>query len=390
MKRILIILLSIIPFIVSCTQKKENSDFGYILQVFTGGWNNKNYTTEQIIDRLDYISDQIPVEKVIIGWNLDLDPYKEIGDFLHSKGIQMILWLPVLSEVGELVDCEPSLDLWGNAPASFALQEGENFTFFCPSSTSNIHNFIGIYEKYFSDCAFDGVFIDKIRSQSFISGVSGILSCGCEKCREKYAGHSINLSEVREAYEQKGDAFFSISGYDPASGFVFEDDLARSFFDAKGQIIAESIGLICDYFHEKGMLVGMDLYAPLMAQFVGQDYTLLSSKADFIKPMLYRKTEAPAGIGFEYELLRKSIPEAQGYPEITTDLSFLNEQLEYISSATCDKYPGIEINYREDIARTDINYVRESVSAVRKAGFNGAVLSWDVMLAPDSHIECLK
>lgn len=379
-----------LPCLISCKTKTADADFGYIVQVFTGGWNNGNYDTASIIDRLDALSDEIPVKRVIIGWNLDPEPYRRIGEFLHGKNIEMFIWLPVFSEIGGLADCDLSLDLWGNAPASYALQEGEDFTFFCPGSPKNVDIFTGIYEKYFSDCGFDGVFIDKIRSQSFVAGVSGILSCGCETCAGKFAELGVDLEDVRKAWEAKGDDFFSVTGYDPESGFTFADSLLDSFLKAKADIISESVGQICDYFHAKGMLVGMDLYAPLMAQFVGQDYVRLSAKADFIKPMLYRRTEAPAGIGFEYGLLRKSIPGAKGYPDITTDLDFLNGQIGYVSKASCGKFPGIEINYREDIARTDAGYVRESIDAVKAAGFDGAVLSWDVMLAPDSHIECLR
>lgn len=379
-----------LPCLISCKTKSADADFGYIVQVFTGGWNNKNYDTASIIERLDAISDEIPVKRVIIGWNLDPEPYRQIGEFLHGKDIEMFIWLPVFSEIGGLADCDLSVDLWGDSPASYALQEGEDFTFFCPSSQKNVDIFTGIYEKYFSDCGFDGVFIDKIRSQSFVAGVSGILSCGCESCVAKFAELGVNIEDVKNAWETKGDDFFSVSGYDPESGFSFADSLLDSFLKAKADIISESVGQICDYFHARGMLVGMDLYAPLMAQFVGQDYTRLSAKADFIKPMLYRRTEAPAGIGFEYELLRESIPGAKGYPDITTDLDFLNGQIGYVSKASCEKFPGIEINYREDIARTDAAYVRESIGAVKAAGFDGAVLSWDVMLAPDSHLECLN
>jgi hypothetical protein len=77
----------------------------------------------------------------------------------------------------------------------------------------------------------------------------------------------------------------------------------------------------------------MDLYAPFMAPFVGQDYEILARHADFIKPMLYRQTFAPAGMGFEYDLLRK---------------------------------------------------------AVISHGFDGAVLSWNIMEAPNAHIDCLR
>lgn len=379
-----------LPCLISCKTKTADADFGYIVQVFTGGWNNSNYDTSSIIDRLDALSDEIPVKRVIIGWNLDPEPYRQIGEFLHGKDIEMFIWLPVFSEIGGLADCDLSVDLWGNAPASYALQEGEDFTFFCPSAQKNIDMFTGIYEEYFSDCGFDGVFIDKIRSQSFVAGVSGILSCGCGTCAEKFAELGVSLDDVKAAWEAKGDEFFSVTAFDPAEGFTSADSLLDSFLKAKADIISESVGRICDYFHAKGMLVGMDLYAPLMAQFVGQDYVRLSAKADFIKPMLYRRTEAPAGIGFEYGLLRKSIPGAKGYPDITTDLDFLDGQIGYVSKASCEKFPGIEINYREDIARTDAEYVRESIGAVKAAGFDGAVLSWDVMLAPDSHIECLR
>ena len=381
MKRfsLLIVALLTLLSISSCCQDKKTEDFKYIVQVFTGGWNNKNYETADIIARIDTLSDIIPIEKVIIGWNLDAVPYKEIGEFLHSKGIQMILWLPVFSEIGEISDCDLSVDLWGNAPSSFALQEGENFTFFCPSSEKNISNFTGIYEQYFSDCGFDGVFIDKIRSQSFLAGTSGILSCGCEHCDLLFAQNGVDLDEVKQAVESQGDAFFSKG-----------NELFERFLEAKGEVISASVGSICDWFHSRGMIVGMDLYAPLMAEYVGQDYEKLSKKADFIKPMLYRMTEAPAGIGFEYELMRTSVPGAEGYPEIETDLEFLKGQLDIISSASCDKYPGIEVNYREEFARTNPEYIKESIQAVKNAGFSGAVLSWDIMLAPDSHIECLK
>ena len=43
-----------------------------------------------------------------------------------------------------------------------------------------------IYERYFSACGFDGVFLDKIRGQSFVSGVSGVLSCGCGRCGKAF------------------------------------------------------------------------------------------------------------------------------------------------------------------------------------------------------------
>ena len=52
------------------------------------------------------------------------------------------------------------------------------------------------YEKHFSDCGFDGVFLDRIRSQSFETGISGVLSCACERCRKAFSEKGVNIDWV--------------------------------------------------------------------------------------------------------------------------------------------------------------------------------------------------
>jgi hypothetical protein len=330
------------------------------------------------------------VEKVIIGWSLDKDIYKEVGTYLHSKGIKMLLWMPVFAETEEMCENSPAVDLWGNIPANYDLAAGEGFRFNCPSDPRNAANVIAIYDNHFSDCGFDGVFLDRIRTQSFVSGVGGVLNCGCPLCVEKFKAEGMDLEAVKAEWEACGDAFFSVSGYSPSQGFCFENSVASAYFKAKGHIVSNAVASIADSFHSRGLEVGMDLYAPFMAPFVGQDYEILARHADFIKPMLYRQTFAPAGMGFEYDLLKKALPGAQGYPEFQMDLDFLNSQLEAMEPYSCGKYPGIEINYREGVAPTSPEYVTESLKAVMSHGFNGAVLSWNIMQAPVAHIDCLR
>ena len=66
----------------------------HILQICTGAWNTSNYPTEAIIERIRAIASKTPVDKVIIGWAIDKSLYRELGSFLHERGIQMMLWLP--------------------------------------------------------------------------------------------------------------------------------------------------------------------------------------------------------------------------------------------------------------------------------------------------------
>ncbi len=385
MKKI-ILLLSALLALAAC---KHTEAPGYIVQVSLGGWHSPDYSADQIVARIDSVSRMIPVQKVIIGWSIDEDIYQVVGAFLHNKGIQMLLWLPVFAETEEMCESEPAVDLWGRIPANYDLAAGEGFRFNCPSSPENAAHVVGIYDKYFADCGFDGVFLDRIRTQSFVSGVGGVLNCGCPLCREKFAAEGVDLEEVKASWEALEDAFFNVSGYRPVGGFSFYNTLTAKYFEAKGHIVSEAVGAIADSLRARGLEIGMDLYAPFMAPFVGQDYEILAQHADFIKPMLYRQTFAPAGMGFEYDLLKAAVPSATGYPYFEMNAEFLDSQLDAMAPYPCAKYPGIEINYREGVVPTSPEYVTESLEHVMAHHFDGAVLSWNIMETPDAHIAVL-
>ncbi len=387
MRKLAVLLLGLVA--LAACKPQPAAEAGYIVQVSLGGWHSPDYTAEQIIGRIDTVAALIPVEKVIIGWSVEPELYKTVGDHLHAKGIQMLLWLPVFAETEEVCENVPAVDLWGEIPGNYDLTAGEGFRFNCPSNPQNAANVVGVYDRFFRDCGFDGVFLDRIRTQSFVSGTSGVLNCGCPICAERFAAEGLDLDEVREALDVAGDAFFSVEGYAPATGFQFANPVAERFFRAKGHIVSGAVAAVADSLRSRGLSVGMDLYAPFMAPFVGQDYAILAQHADFIKPMLYRQTFAPAGMGFEYDLLKKAVPGAEGYPDFAMDVAFLDSQLEAMEPYPCAKYPGIEINYRESVAPTSPAYVTESLDAVMRHGFNGAVLSWNIMEAPEAHVACL-
>ena len=352
---------------------------GYILQIFTGGWDKPNYTAEAILHRLEELVPRMDVDKVILGWYPDRELYRSAGKYLREKGIDMLLWLPVFAELGDHVPMKVAVDLWGNKLTKAAEQEGENFAFCCPTDTENLQAVLNVYEAEFADAGFTGVFLDRIRTQSFVGGISGVLSCGCETCRKEYLKLGVSLEDVAKAYDLEGDRFFDA-----------DSELLNSFLEAKQHIFARSIACLCREFKAKGLEVGLDVFAPLMSAFVGQSLPLLAEDADFLKPMLYRRTYAPAGIGYEYELLKNCAPEAQGYPDIVTDTEFLMSELEKLRNLPCKLYPGIEVNRRDDIAPTDPEYVAESLEVLKRSGADGAVLSWDIMLAPDAHLPLYR
>ena len=139
----------------------------YILQISTGSWHSAHDSPEDIIRRIEWVSSQIPVDRIIIGWNTDPSVYTEVGAYLHRAGSRMLLWLPVFSETSEVAETDGAVDVFGKPVSPPPGQEGESFVFVCPSSRRNIQAVKDIYEEYFSGCGFDGMFLDRIRSQSF-------------------------------------------------------------------------------------------------------------------------------------------------------------------------------------------------------------------------------
>ena len=167
MKKVAIILMGLLA--LAACRNETVKEPAYIVQVSLGGWHTPDYTAEQIIGRLDTVSRLIPVKKVIIGWSLEKEIYRQVGAYLHGKDIKMLLWLPVFAETEEMCENSPAVDLWGNIPANYDLAAGEGFRFNCPSDSRNAANVVAIYDNHFSDYGFDGVFLDRIRTQSFVS-----------------------------------------------------------------------------------------------------------------------------------------------------------------------------------------------------------------------------
>ena len=359
----------------------------YILQIFAGTWHAAHDKPEDMIQKIEESSARIPVEKVIIGWNTDASVYRKLSAYLHEKNIQMVLWLPVFTEISDVAETDPAADLFGRPIVTPAEQEGKAFVFSCPSSRRNIQAVKDVYARYFAACGFDGVFLDRVRSQSFATDVSGVLSCGCENCRQAFRQKSVDIDAVREQYELKKDSFFDMAEYPMNGRFELKDSLAQSFFEAKEEIVAEAVWDLCLFFRGKGMIVGLDLFAPVVSRFVGQDYPMITRYADFIKPMLYRRTDAPAGIRYEYALFVQYAPAARGRARLPADITLLETQLDAVGKVSCGKYPGIEICYDKNLVRTDPDYITESLAAVRQHGFEGAALCWNIMEAPEAHIE---
>lgn len=368
-----------------------------MLQIHTGGYKGEAVSYKHVLNKLEAALRLIPASAVLMGWSLDPVTYEKTCRYLNDRGIELYLWLPVYSETGLLEKCAPIIGYTGEQARSYHLSAGESFEFYCPNNPENADNALAVFAKYFDSIGFDGVFLDKIRYPSFANGLEGGLSCFCPRCLESYgrAGFDAEALE-RKIHDKAGhDAPFGIISYQDGA-YTFKDDIWRDFFALKSRFVFDSVSRICAWFRQKDYKIGLDVFAPFMSAFVGQDIPKLSQLCDFIKPMMYRATSAPAGLPFELlALMREADVPAESVKRILGidphmlpfDLSFAARELDNLAkTCDCPVYAGLEVNRKPGIAEADPAYIKETLGAFSKTSVSGFVLSWDILDAPIENI----
>ncbi|MDR2599305.1 MAG: putative glycoside hydrolase, partial [Oscillospiraceae bacterium] len=146
-----------------------------------------------------------------------------------------------------------------------------------------------------------------------------------------------------------------------------------------------------------GLSVALDLFAPVLAYLVGQDIPELSKNVDFIKPMFYRITNAPAGIPFELKGYLDSFKavnvDATGVLEkcwlqdnLCSDVAFERQLFLLYNKET---RPGIEVNIVDGICDNTPEYVSQSINVLKRTGFSEPVLSWNLLNDVGSNLDVL-
>jgi hypothetical protein len=361
-----------------------------IAQICPGGFTGTAAPYEAIEQKLASVlsrQPKLPISKVIMGWPPDKTLYAKTAALLARHNIELYLWFPVFSETGALERLSPLVDIQGRR---IAYQSAEDFSFCCPRNPENIAKIMSIFEREFASIPFSGVFLDRIRYPSFGNeyGLRNVLSCFCPECLAFYEQEHFNIEELRDA----------VSGL--TTDRLYDNAVLSRFFALKAKIINNSLETLCRCFREKGLGIGFDVFAPFLSPFVGQDLRAISGLGDFIKPMMYRVTEAPAGLPFETEALLQQTNSAgaQGgqtlhkrlglNPEQKPfDLDFAAGELRYLTQlSACPVYAGVEINRVPVLAEAGPGYITETIEAYTQTGIQGVALSWNLLDAPGENI----
>lgn len=360
----------------------------YTVQLHTGSFTKAGYSASQIKERCDHILRHIPIKNMILGWNIDKALNQELVAYFHEKHINVLLWLPVLAEGEELCDLQPSKTLHHTEANAVTGLGEEKFLFACPCNLQNAHGIIKLYEEHFADVPFDGVFLDKIRFASFANGYEEGFGCFCEDCEK--AMISVDLPYIKELIEHH-DKKLLRGEYDEFGRYHFADYQVNTFYKRRSQMITDLVFKLAAYFNSRKLIVGADVYAPILAYHVGQNIKEIGKLVDFVKPMLYTHTNAPAGIGYEYQAYIKNFehpePFTKHFPEGPLSHASLRRQLDYLSNLPATVVPSIEINPIDGICDVSSTDVKDHLTLF--SHYSTISLSWDIMKISDEILSVL-
>ena len=367
------------------------------IQVFTGGYRGSQVSFPAVQTALEQLPAELTLSGVVMGWAPGKTLYLQTLEYLKKKGIPLYLWLPVFSETSILENCAPLMTVDGESLRGQRTDGAEAFDFCCPASQRNIENAYSIFRRHFMDIGFDGIFLDKIRYPSPANVPWGWRVCFCPSCLRQHQRQGLSPDEIRLAAERLHNATapFTTLAYENGA-YRFADLAWERFFKAKADVVTTSVKTLSSRFRAEGYRVGLDVFAPFLSPFVGQDIAALSRCCDWIKPMMYRKTHAPAGLPFEINALCQTAcpdPVQSWFSAMTggehkvPDSAFLRRDLEYAGSrSACPIFPGLEVNRIPKIADITPTDVWQGAEMLPK-DTSGVVLSWNLLCAPEDNVK---
>ena len=360
----------------------------YILQLSTGSFGRSECSAEEAIKTLQYCMQVLDVEKVIFGWTADVALNQKISHMLDEYSVEKYFWLPVFAEIQDREDVRLNRKIMDEKEEKINTCKGDAFDFVCQSSGENMKYAVDVFDRLTKGCHMDGVFLDRIRYASVAGGLSALYGCWCPACRDIYEKNGVDTKRI-QIMAKEGHLEHFMPKARRQSIYRYEDENIDRLMKAKRQIISSQVEALSDMFHSRGLKVGADTFAPFLADFVGQDIDTLAGKVDFIKPMVYIRTDAPAGIPFELRSLGNDIREKINrlWGRDVESMEEIVRQMQEMKDRNYNIVPGIDANRIEGICGADTAYVKEFIGRLMAAGIDRSVLSWDIMQISKETIE---
>ncbi len=368
---------------------------------------------------------EVPLDILVVGWQERPELYRMLTGAKTRLTREVFLWYPLLSDY-------PGFDPSHLVVSSNALRsrgwggyEGtgiaETFKQACPNNPHSVSTSLASLEECMASYEFDGVFIDKIRFPSMANGLSDAFSCFCPFCVEKAAQSGLDLGEVKAILEKragKTDEKAAVKipkGAEWLEHLVKGQPLLERFLRFRADSITGLVAAVSDRMRKMGKKISLDVFSPLLAPLVGQDFSRLAPHVDWVKPMIYRFGAGPSSLRTEIPSLIRELGGYLGYDE-SMAMSWAAARVEGLEGVTLEQvekvaplsliraetgsalhlftgtplYLGVESVSIPGGMEVRPRDVEEILAIGAEAGVQGFMLSWDLLHTPIDNVRPLK
>jgi hypothetical protein len=387
-------------------------------------------TDEQLSPRkvAGYVADiakEVPLDILVVGWTERPELFRALTSHESRLAPEVFLWYPLLSDYPGF---EPS-HLVVNS--KFARSKGwagyagtgiaESFKQACPNNPHAVSTSLARLEDCMAAYPFDGVFLDKIRFPSAANGLQDLFSCFCPYCARKAAESGLDLDEVRAVLESRDASKAAASPAEIPGGarwleqLVAGQPLLQRFIQFRADSISALVAAASQRMRAMGKKVSLDVFSPILAPLVGQDFSALARHADWIKPMIYRFGRGPSSLRTELPALLRELGAYLGCSEAAA-MRWAAAQVEGLEGKTVEQiedlaplslvraevvralsllrgapmYLGLESVSIPGLMEVSPRNVEEILEIGSQAGVQGFVLSWDLLHTPVENVRPLR
>jgi|GEM_PF-1183502 len=371
-------------------------------------------------EKLRAAFDILPIEKLIIGWNLSESLVTMCADECRKNGTSLYLWQPLLTSDG-LFSPDPAWYTVGlnNKPVP-GFEQLPEFTFACPNRPQVREAVINHIQSTIKNGPYQGIFLDRIRFPSPTTAPDEQLACFCDACEKKAGLSGLDLNLVRKSIaallqSRSGTETFVHLLFNPCCPAQEEEQAVHAFLLFRLQSISSLIHNVAAVIKKSGLSIGLDCFSSSLTHIVGQNLRSLAACSDWIKIMCYAHTYGVAGLPYEFIQLINWLVQKKGFTEYeaialvaqATGLPFphtikdirqkgfspkaLEKEIQKARDAGAKNlFAGIELVDQESITLLHDEQIKADLAAFKNAGAQGLVLSWDLWCMPMKRLKQVK
>ena len=362
-------------------------------------------------DKLRAALDILPVDAVLLGWDLPAPLVEVCRKETARRGVKLYRWQPLLAGDGTFHPRRvwQTRNLEGEPIPG--LDARPEFTFVCPNHPEARAAALSRLESVADPAVYDGVFFDRMRFPSPTTSLTGALGCFCPHCVDAAAEEGLDLETVR-AYLRKTAVL-------PLFRAALEPDRITPFtrfLDFRQRSITRFVAEASRRVRALGLEVGLDVFSPLLTRLVGQDLGALPLLADWTKLMIYVHAFGPAALPYELGQLafwlfsevefqrtgvRKPVemPEDAAREAARKMFALLagpeSLQAEYLNARQMSPHDavllaGLEMVEIPAVCELTPDEIVHDLNVLRALGADGLAISWDLWHIPLERLELVR